>query len=90
MATLPAAQVDQAITGLPRWRLQEYLVDLGATLADDGGLRGAGWQARLTQLEDYALGSVRVGQVRLELWGDADTVEAVRKALAPKLLRAGG
>lgn len=90
MSSIPALQLDPLITGLPRWRLQEYLTDLGATLSADGWLHGEGWQARLTQMDDYAIGSLRVGRVRLELRGDAGALEAVREALAPKLLRAGG
>ena len=90
MSSGPIGQVDQAITGLPRWRLQEYLIDLGATLSADGWLYGEGWQARLTPLDDYVIGSLRVGRVRLELRGQVAALASVRHALAPKLLRAGG
>jgi hypothetical protein len=85
-----ATSVETTITGIPRWRLQEYLVELGARVTGDSRLSGEGWQARLTQVDDHGIGSLRVGRVRLEVWGDAGTVEAVRRALAPKLLRGGG
>ena len=90
MAHDPFTHLERAITGLPTWRLQEYLVELGATTTADGWLVGEHWQARLTPLDDYTVGVVRVGQVRLELRGASPTVAAVWQALAPKLLRAGG
>lgn len=90
MASVPPTQFEQAITGLPGWRLQEYLLELGAAVTVDGWLRGAGWRARLTPLDDYVIGALRVGRVRLELRGEPQAVAAVRRALAPKLLRAGG
>ena len=70
--------------------MQDYLTALGASPASDGWLAGAGWQARLTPADDFVIGVVRVGQGRLELRGEAEAVEAVRRALAPKLMRAGG
>ena len=62
------------IRALPIWLLREYLEGAGGRSLDDGAVEGPGWIARLTQIEDYRIGSLAVGQVRLE----------------PKLLRAGG
>lgn len=78
------------IRAIPRWLLQEYLQELGGEPDDAGVIRGAGWVASLTQIEHYQIGSIRVGQVRLEVRGDADAVERLHLALEPKLLRAGG
>ena len=58
--------------------------------ADDGRLAGPGWTVRLTQAEDFALGSLRVGQVRLEVWGAPAVVTPFRAALAQRLMRGGG
>ena len=81
---------EREIRAMPRWLLQEYLQELGGELDHDGVVRGEGWVAHLTQIEDYQIGSIRVGQVRLELHGDANAVERIQLALEPKLLRAGG
>jgi hypothetical protein len=81
---------ETVVRGVPLWLLREYLEEIGGRLQADGGLMGDGWMARLTQVDDYVIGSLRVGQVRLELDGEAASVERAREALEPKLLRAGG
>lgn len=81
---------ETVIRGIPLWLLREYVEQVGAQARDDGWLHGGGWRARLTQVEDYVLGSLRVGQVRLEFEGDADSVARARAALEPKLMRGGG
>ena len=77
------------LRGIPLWLLQEYLVELGGEAVDHQVL-GAGWKASLQQLEDYRLGSIRVGQVRLEIRADTAAFELLKPHLEKKLLRAGG
>jgi hypothetical protein len=61
------------------------------SLAEDQDVLVAdGWRARLTQLEDYRIGSLRSGQVELVITGEASDVEAVLKRLEPRLFRGGG
>ncbi len=84
------ASFEMTVTGIPLWLLQEYLESLGGWVDTDGQLRGPGWQARLAQVEDYQIGSLRVGRVRLELHGPAEAVEKLRPAIEKKLVRAGG
>ena len=78
------------IRGVPPWFIQEYLQQLGGQIETDGWVRGAGWKACLTPMEDYQIGSLRVGQVRLELRGCTEAVGDLRNALEKRLLRAGG
>ena len=52
---------------IPLWLLRAYLEELGGQVQADGSVAGEGWQARLTQLPDAEVGSLRIGQVRLEL-----------------------
>jgi hypothetical protein len=78
------------LTGIPLWLVQEYLEALGGEPDEAGGLSGPGWTARLEQLDDYALGAVRVGRVSMELDGDLAALGALGPALDRKLLRAGG
>jgi hypothetical protein len=87
--TAPAG-FEQTVTGIPLWLLREYLEQLAGRVQADGSLAGDGWQATLTQVEDYRIGSLSVGRVRLEITGEAETVKRIRQSLEPKLLRAGG
>ena len=85
-----SGRFETTLNGLPLWLLREYLESLGGHTVDDGTVEGDGWQARLTQVEDYQIGSLRVGRVHLELVGTPAAVEQTRQALQPKMIRAGG
>jgi hypothetical protein len=76
--------------GIPLWLLREYLEEGGGRAADDYRVVGDGWEVRLTQIEDFAVGSLRVGQVRLDIDGSDAGVARVLAFLDPKLIRAGG
>ena len=82
--------MERVIRGVPLWLLREYVVAVGADASRGDWLLGAGWQARLTQIDDYVVGSLRVGQVKLVIEGEADPVTQAWAALEPKLLRGGG
>lgn len=84
------ADFKREIRGVRLWLVQEYLRQLGAQSEAGGWLHGPGWKARLMQMEDYQIGSLRVGQVHLELKGNDRAVGQARQALEKKLLRAGG
>ena len=92
MAHLRSESHTRTIRAIPIWLLGEYLLEAGGTRSDpeEWRVKGAGWTARLTQVEDYEIGSLRVGQVRLRIDGETEAVEGLLAALAPKLLRAGG
>lgn len=77
------------VTAIPIWLLREYLEELGGA-SRDGAIHGDGWVARLTQIDDYQIGSLRVGRVRLDLDGNAEVVEAIRPAIEKRLVRGGG
>ena len=79
-----------AIRAIPLWLLREYLVDLGGQVQPDGHVVGDGWWVRLTRLADFQLGSLRVGEVRMEMTGTAETLDQLERAMWPKLLRGGG
>jgi hypothetical protein len=90
---------ERVLRGIPLWLLRDYLEELGGTDSEilDGSpdvpeelVVGDGWQARLTQLEDYKIGSLSSGQVRLLVTGDADEVRGMLSRLAPRLTRGGG
>jgi hypothetical protein len=85
---VPAGSRD--VRGIPLWLLREYLVEAGGTADGDHIVKGDGWQVRLTQLEDFEVGSLRVGEIRVEWAGQGEAFEHMRKLLEQKLLRAGG
>lgn len=58
--------------------------------ADYDLLVGKGWRARLTQLDDYRIGSLRSGQVEMVVTGASEIVNAVLVRLEPRLFRGGG
>ncbi len=78
------------IRGIPLWLLRDYLVDLGGVVQPDGAVAGPAWQGRLTRLDDVRIGSLRVGEVRMELRGTPEALQRLEHALHFKLLRAGG
>ena len=91
---------ERVLRGMPRWLLVGYLEDLGGSSVeardgldlspDENLVVGDGWQARVTQLEDYKIGSLSSGQVRLVVTGDPDEVRGMLARLAPRLIRGGG
>jgi hypothetical protein len=78
------------VRGIPLWLLREYLVEAGGTAEDDHTIVGDGWRVRLTQLEDFEVGSLRVGEIRVEWEGEGEPFARMQEILEQKLLRAGG
>ena len=85
---MPAHSRD--VRGIPLWLLREYLVEAGGTAEGDHVVVGDGWQVRLTQLEDVEVGSLRVGEIRVEWEGEGEAFAQMQEILEQKLLRAGG
>ena len=91
---------ERTLRGIPRWLLVDYLEDLGGSAVEEGAgldltpdedfVVGDGWQARVTQLEDFRIGSLSSGQVKLVVTGDPDEVRGMLARLAPRLFRGGG
>lgn len=75
--------------GIPLKILRDYLTDLGGIPQDDSRISGPGWQAHLERVEDFQIGSLRVGQVRVTIEGEQPVLEALLPQLEKKLLRAG-
>lgn len=85
-----AFHFERILRSLPLWLLQEYLVELGGDKIEDRRVRGDGWTARLEQIEDLQVGSLKVGQVYLDVEIDLDKAQGFVLELEKKLLRAGG
>ena len=85
-----AAAFVREVRGIPLWLLREYLVEAGGTAESDTVVTGDGWKVTLTQLDDFQVGSLKVGQLRVELDGEPGALERMQQVLEQKLLRAGG
>ena len=79
--------VEREVRGIPLWLIREYLEELGGVAQDDTTVAGTGWIVRLEQIEDFRIGSLAIGQVRLRLEGE---IAELNLQLDDKLLRAGG
>ncbi len=82
-------KLERKIRGIPLWLLRAYLEELGGQAQGDR-ITGHGWEAQIAELDDFHLGSLTVGQVRLQIEGEKQTVEALMPLLDRKLLRGGG
>lgn len=84
------AEFTLEMRAMPIWLLETYFSNVGGEKQADGSLQGAGWQATISQMEDFQVGSLRVGQVRLTVTGEEEVLAALWNELEPKLMRAGG
>ena len=85
---MPAGSRD--VRGIPLWLLREYLVEAGGKAEGDHVVVGDGWKVRLTLLDDFEVGSLRVGEIRVEWEGRGAAFARMQEILEQKLLRAGG
>ena len=77
------------IHAIPLWLLREYLEEIGGTAVSDNLVKGDGWTVTLIKQEPKKVGSLRIGQVKLEVEGEAKAVTALQKAFNKKTMRAG-
>ncbi|HTP10911.1 MAG TPA: DUF1952 domain-containing protein [Anaerolineae bacterium] len=75
--------------GIPLWLLREYLQELGGSVIDDHFVQAADWSVHLIRLEPFRLGSLEVGQTRLEIEIDDVQADEFMTAFDKKTLRAG-
>lgn len=78
------------IRGIPCWLLSEYLQEMGGTLVNEHVVQAADWRVRLIPMEPFRLGSLEVGQTRLEIEVEDQHATEFLERFAKKTLRAGG
>lgn len=83
-------EIIRDVHGVPLWLLQEYLIELGGELKGNQHIEGNGWQADYYKIDDYKIGSIVIGRVRLELSGEEIILERLMPKLETKLMRGGG
>ncbi|MBK8836088.1 MAG: hypothetical protein IPO29_15015 [Anaerolineae bacterium] len=59
----------------------EYFKDLGGAELGDGWTGAEGWRARVLPADDYVIGSIRVGRIRLQLEGTPEVLARIRPLL---------
>lgn len=74
---------------IPLWLLCEYLEELGGTAENGNYLVGDGWTAALTKIEPRKVGSLRVGQVKIQFEGEPDALNQLKTQFHKKTMRAG-
>lgn len=84
------ASHERVVRAVPLWLMRDYLVDAGGTVVGDGRVTGNGWAVSLEQVEDFHLGSLKIGQVRFYAEGDDAALAALMAVMEDKLVRAGG
>jgi hypothetical protein len=87
---MPTTTIIHEMRGIPFWLLREYLEEMGGTTAVEDVVTGDGWKVKLTRMEPFRLGSLEVGQVRLEVEVAEDKEAEFRERFAKKTFRAGG
>ncbi len=78
------------VHGVPAWLLRDYLVELGGEAQQEGVICGPNWEARYHRIEDFRLGSLRIGRLALEIQGSPQALAQLIPALEMKLMRGGG
>ena len=79
----------QEIHAIPLWLLREYVEELGGTAEGDNYIAGINWAVTLTKLEPRHIGSLKIGQVALQIEGEAEAVTNLQLRLQKKTMRAG-
>jgi Domain of unknown function (DUF1952) len=82
-------KIVREMRGIPFFLLREYLEELGGTALSDDQVQGPGWSVKLVHMEPFRLGSLSVGQTRLEMEIEDDQVDDFIDRFGKKTLRAG-
>ena len=82
-------EIIREMRGIPYFLLVEYLEELGGTSLSDDQVQGPGWSVKLVRMEPFRLGSLSVGQTRLEMKIEDNLVDDFMERFGKKTLRAG-
>lgn len=82
-------RIVREMRGIPFFLLREYLEELGGTAIRDDYIEGEGWKVEMTRMEPFRIGSLSVGQTRLEFEIEDHLIDDFMEAFGKKTLRAG-
>ena len=83
-------KIEREIRGIPFFLIVEYLEEMGGILIKDGYVQGPGWNVSLERIEPFRIGSLEVGQSRVNFEIDDHLVDEFMEIFSKKTLRAGG
>lgn len=75
--------------GIPFFLLKEYLIEMGGKAVSEKQVQGPGWSVEMTRMEPFRLGSLSVGQTRLDIRIKEELVDNFMEVFGKKTLRAG-
>jgi hypothetical protein len=75
--------------GIPFFLLREYLQEMGGRLLGEDQVQGPGWTVHLARMQPFRLGSLEIGQTRLEIQIEDDLADEFMERFSKKTLRAG-
>lgn len=82
--------ISREIRGIPFFLLKEYLQEMGGELVEEDLIQSPGWIVRLSRMDPYRIGSLVIGQTRLDIQIEDELVDDFFEQLNKKTLRAGG
>jgi hypothetical protein len=82
-------RIERVLRAMPMQLVHYYLQDLGGRSSSEEDVQGPGWKAHMERLEDFQIGSIRVGQLLFILEGEAVVIDDLLPRLELKLMRAG-
>ena len=83
-------KLEREIRGIPYFLLVEYLEEMGGKVIGEGLVWGPGWEVHLTRIEPFRIGSLEVGQTRIDIDIEDELVDDFLEVFGKKTLRAGG
>jgi hypothetical protein len=82
-------KIVREMRGIPFFLLREYLEELGGTAQGEDRVEAPGWSVKLERIEPFRLGSLVIGQTRLEIEIEDDLVDDFMERFGKKTMRAG-
>ena len=76
--------------GIPFFLLLEYLEEMGGKPLNENQVQGPGWTVDMSRMEPFKIGSLSIGQTRLEIQIEEHLVDDFLEVFGQKTLRAGG
>lgn len=83
--------VEMELRNLPRFRIMEYLQEIGGQLTGELAVQGEGWRARLEEMEPAMIVTLIVRRDMLILESDdQETLDQIHAFMRYKTMRGGG
>ncbi len=82
-------RIVREMRGIPFFLLREYLEEMGGTAVRKDYITGPGWNVKMTRMVPYRIGSLAVGQTRLEIEIEDHVLDEFMEEFGKKTLRAG-